>query len=177
MAMEILSIDLAIAHSAVSGREVRLKPDGAILPPLAAYLKKRREIREARAARRLLTEEEGTDTAGESASLAVQLTRELPGRLTAKAVVLNEFRIGLELTGAVYPGGLKLMSILFSGGEIRVDEDRSPENPNLVIKTSASVWARVLSGKQPIETAYLQGRLKFIGPMETALTLKKLLSL
>lgn len=177
MAMEILSIDLAIARSAATGREVRLKPDGAILPPLAAYLKKRGEIREARVARRLLTEAEGTDTSGESASLAVQLTRELPGRLTAKAVMPNELRVGLELAGAVYPGGLKLMSILFSEGEIRVDEDRFPENPNLVIKTSASVWARVLSGKQRIETAYLQGRLKFIGPMETALTLKKLLSL
>jgi len=177
MAMEILSIDLAIAQSAASGREVRLKPDGAILPPLASYLKKRGEIRDARRARRLLTEEKGTDTSGGSANLAVQLTSELPGRLSAKAIVPNELRIGLELAGAACPGGLKLMSILLSGGEVRVEEDRFPESPDLVIKTSASLWARVLSGNQRIETAYLQGRLKFIGSMETALTLKKLFSL
>jgi hypothetical protein len=177
MAMEILSIDLAIAQSAASGREVRLKPDGAILPPLASYLKKRGEIRDTRRARRLLTEEKGTDTSGGSANLAVQLTSELPGRLSAKAIVPNELRIGLELAGAACPGGLKLMSILLSGGEVRVEEDRFPESPDLVIKTSASLWARVLSGNQRIETAYLQGRLKFIGSMETALTLKKLFSL
>ena len=177
MAMEILSIDLAIARSAAEGREVYLKPDGAILPPLATYLKKRGEVRKNREARRLLTEAEGKDTSKEAANRAVQLTRELPGRLTAEAAAPNELRVGLELAGAAYPEGLKLMSIVFAEGKIRVDEDRSPENPNLVIKTSASVWARVLSGKQRIERAYLQGRLKFIGPMETALTLKKLLNL
>ena len=177
LAMEILSIDLAIARSAATGKEVRLKPDGAILPPLAAYLKRRSEVRDALAARRLLTEAEGKDRSGESASLAVQLTRELPGRLPERAVAQEEINIGLELAGRVYPGGLKLMSIMFGGGKIRVEEDRLPENPNLVIKTSAVVWAGVLSGKQRIERAYLQGRLKFIGPAETALALKKLLSL
>ena len=177
MAMEILSIDLAIAHSAATGKEVSLKPDGAILPLLAAYLKKRGEIREARAGRRLLTEAEGRDTSGESAGLAVQLTRELPGRLTAGIAIRDELRIGLELAGATYPGGLKLMSIMFGGGKIRVDEDRLPENPNLVIRTSAGVWAGVLSGNRRIEAAYLQGRLKFVGAVETALALKRQFSL
>jgi putative sterol carrier protein len=66
---------------------------------------------------------------------------------------------------------------MFIEGRLRVDEDRLPENPNLVIRTSVGVWAGVLSGRQRIETAYLLGRLKLTGTMETALTLKKLFSL
>jgi len=177
MAMEILSVNLAIARSAATGREVRMKSDGAILPPLAAYLKKRAEIRKARAAREFLTEAEGTDSPAESARFAVQLTRELPARLVAGAVTHEGLAIGLELGGAAFSGCVKLMSIIIKGGDVQVEEDRLPENPDLVLKTSAGIWAGILSGKRSVEKAYLHGRLKFVGPAETALALKKLFSL
>ncbi|HWP68835.1 MAG TPA: Gfo/Idh/MocA family oxidoreductase [Rectinemataceae bacterium] len=177
MAMEILSVDLAIACSAATGREVRLKPDGAILPPIAAYLKKRGEIRKARAAREFLTEAEGGGSSAESARFAVQLTSELPARVAAGVFAKEGLTIGLELTGATFSGCIKLMSIIVKGGAVQVEEDRLPENPDLVIKTSAGIWADILSGKKSVEKAYLHGRLKFVGPAETALTLKKLFSL
>ncbi|MCX7028105.1 MAG: SCP2 sterol-binding domain-containing protein, partial [Spirochaetes bacterium] len=177
MAMEILSVDLAIARSAATGREVRLKPDGAILPPVAAYLKRRGEIRKARAARDFLTQAEGVDSSAESARFAVQLTSELPARLAARAVIKEGLAIGLELSGVVFPECLKMMSIIIKGGDVQVEEDRLPENPDLLIKTSAGIWAGILSGKQSVEKAYLHGRLKFVGPAETALVLKKLFSL
>jgi len=177
MAMEILSVNLAIARSAATGREVRMKSDGAILPPLAAYLKKRGEVRKARAARQLLAEAKGMDNSAESAHSAVRLTRELPARLAAGAAVGEGLAIGLELGGAAFPGQLKLMSIIIGNGDVQIEEDRLPENPDLVIKTSAGIWADILSGKQSVEKAYLHGRLKFVGPAETALALKKFFSL
>lgn len=177
MAMEILSVNLAIARSAATGREVRMKSDGAILPPLAAYLKKSAEIRKARAAREFLTEAEGTDSPAESARFAVRLTRELPARLVAGAVRYEGLAIGLELGGTAFSGCVKLMSIVIKGADVQVEEDRLPEKPDLVIRTSAGVWAGILSGKRSVEKAYLQGRLNLVGPAETALALKKLFSL
>jgi hypothetical protein len=41
----------------------------------------------------------------------------------------------------------------------------------------AGVWAGILSRKQPIEAAYLQGKLKLSGPVEAALSLKRLFRL
>lgn len=177
-AMEVLSIDLAIAHSAETGREVRLRPDGAILSPLKAYVEKRGELREARAAKRLLAKTESLENSEKSCLLAVQLTRGLPSRMSSPALVREDMRIGLELAGAAFAGGVKRMSVFFMrGGEVRVEEDRLPADPNLVITSSASAWADVLSGKQTIESTYLHGKLKLTGAIETALSLKKLLRL
>ena len=176
-AMEILSIDLAIAASAQTGREVRLKPDGAMLSPLAAYLEKRGELREARGARKMLLKTESTEASQESSRLAVRLTRELPSRLCAPAAAQETIEVGLELSGAAFSGNVKRMSIAIRNAAVYVDEDKLPANPSLVIKTSAGVWAGILSGKQSIESAYLHGRLKLTGPAETALSLKKLFRL
>jgi predicted dehydrogenase/putative sterol carrier protein len=176
-AMEILSIDLAIATSAQTGREVRLKPDGSMRSPLAAYLEKRGELREARAARRMLVTPEGAETSEESSLQAVELTRGLPSRLSAAAKKQDDIEVGLELFGAAFSGGIKRLSIFIREGKVYVNEDTLPENPSLMIKTSAGVWAGILSGKQPIETAYMHGRLKLTGSIETALSLKKLFRL
>ena len=176
-ALEILSIDLAIARSADTGKEVRLKEGGRPLSPLAAGLKKRHELRQARSARKLLTETGGENAGRESARVALKLTEELPGRLNENAARNDELRIGLELTGTSFAGGVKHMSMIIGGGKTRIEQDQLPVNPALVIRTSAWVWAGILSGKQRIEKAYLQGRIKFVGPVETALTLKKLFSL
>jgi putative sterol carrier protein len=97
--------------------------------------------------------------------------------LAAGAVTKEGLAIGLELGGAAFPGCIKLMSIIIKEGDAQVEEDRLPENPDLVIKTSAGIWAGILSGKQSVEKAFLHGRLKFVGPAETALALKKLFSL
>ncbi len=177
LAMEILTIDLAIAKSADTGKEVWLDSDGGFLSQSASRRKKRHELREARSARKLLTETGGENAGSDSARAAVKLTEELPDRLSGNASRNDELRIGLELTGAAFTGGVKLMSMTIGGGETRIEQDHLPTNPALVIKTTAGVWAGVLSGKQRIETAYLQGRLKFVGPVETALSLKKLFSL
>lgn len=176
-AMEILSIDLAIAASSQMGSKVRLKPDGAMLPPLAAYLKKRGEFRQARAARKMLAKTEGAESSEEASRLAVQLTRELPSRMSAPTAVQDDIEIGLELSGPAFSANVKLMSIAIRNAEVYVDEDKLPANPSLVIKTPAGVWAGILSGKQAIESAYLHGRIKLTGPVETALKLKKLFRL
>ena len=83
----------------------------------------------------------------------------------------------MELFGAAFSGGIKRLSIFIREGKVYVNEDTLPENPSLMIKTSAGVWAGILSGKQPIETAYMHGRLKLTGSIETALSLKKLFRL
>ncbi len=204
-AMEILSIDLAIAASAQKGREVRLAPDGSMLSPLSAYLKKKGELREAQAARKMLLETDGAEAidgasgrtsagglsrafggtsdvasakaAEEASILAVRLTRNLPSRMDATGFEREDIEVGLELSGAAFSGGAKRMSIIIRGGGVYVDEDKLPTNPSLVIKTQAAVWAGILSGKQAIESAYLHGKLKLTGPVQTALKLKKLFRL
>ncbi len=176
-AMEILSIDLAIAASAKKGREVRLASDGSMLSPLASYLKKRGELRESRGARKMLLKTESTETSQESSRLAVRLTRELPSRLSAAAAAQETIEVGLELSGSAFSGDAKRMSIIIRGGGVYVDEDKLPANPGLVITTPASVWAGILSGKLAIESAYLHGKLKLTGPVQTALKLKKLFRL
>jgi hypothetical protein len=176
-AMEILSIDLAIARSAQTGREVLLGPEGAPVSPLKAFLRKREDLRAAKAAKKALAKTEAPGKSEESSRQAVQLTRVLPSRLPASTVLNEDFEIGLELNGAAYSGGTKLMSIIIRGGGVYVDEDKLPSCPSLVIKVQACVWASILSGKQQIESAYLRGKLKLTGSIETALNLKQLFRL
>jgi putative sterol carrier protein len=168
-----------------------------MLSPLASYLKKKGELREARGARKMLLETAGADVsdkvsegtsngasdeasakaAEEVLSLAVRLTRDLPSRMDATGFAREEIEVGLELSGSAFLGGVKRMSIIIRGGGVYVDEDTLPANPGLVIKTQGRVWAGILSGKQAIESAYLHGKLKLTGPVQTALKLKKLFRL
>ncbi|HEY9055345.1 MAG TPA: Gfo/Idh/MocA family oxidoreductase [Rectinemataceae bacterium] len=176
-AMEILSIDLAIARSAHTGREARLNPDGSILPAPMAWLENKRECRRARNARLALSKPHKAETTEESARSALLLTREFASRLNAPLETRSSARIGLELASTAYPGGIKLFSILLGNATVLIEEDRLPEKPDLEIRVSAEAWEGILSGKQKIETAYLQGRLKLTGSVEKALALKKSFSL
>ncbi len=188
-AMEILSINLAIAASAQKGREVWMASDGSMLSPLSVYLKKQGELRKAQAAKKMLLETAGaeaidrsselasTKAAEETSSLAVRLTRDLPSRINATRPMREDIEVGLELSGAAFLGGTKRMSIIIRGGGAYVDEDKLPPNPSIVIKTQAAVWAGILLGKHAIESAYLHGKLKLTGPVQTALKLKKLFCL
>jgi len=69
------------------------------------------------------------------------------------------------------------MSMTVEGNGARLEYDRLPTDPSILIRTTADVWACVLSGKARIETVYLQGKLRFTGPIDTALSLKKLFRL
>lgn len=175
--MEILSIDLAIARSSQAGREVRLKPDGAMVPAWAAHLAGEAERRKLQAARRRLKRGNGSGGSEDTDIRAVQLTRELPLRARDPQCPVEAMSVGLVLSGPSFPGGTKRISLLIRDGEIDVEEDVMPDEPNLTIRTDAKVWADILSKAQSIEAAYLQGRLKLEGSVERALSLKKLFRL
>ena len=174
-AREILAFNLAVQRSSDRQRSVFLEE---ILFPRKLFLPFRHRNHNKKCIRqfksRLVKESRGNDKYGSLASQSEELTLALPGRSNREKLQGWEVRIGLELAE---PSGVTEYLFISDGKEALVEKGSVTGEENLIITVNSGLWAALLLGKRKLQTAYLQGKLKFRGDMDCAFKLKEVLDL
>ncbi len=171
---EVLRFGLAVTASAAKRREVYLDELDHPWPWWLRVRNKRRDSRDCPVGpRRKSLLPFGRDLSKHAAE-AHQLTMRLPERFDGAAISDWECTIALELLGE---GGVetRCYGLFVRDGALEVQPDALPEAPNLTLHLKAGLWAGMLLGKKRIETAVLQGQIKYEGKVEQALPLREAL--
>jgi predicted dehydrogenase/putative sterol carrier protein len=174
-AREILAFNLAVQRSSDKQRSVFLEE---IFFPRKFLLPHRHRNRNKKSIlhfkSRLLRESRGGDKYGSLAIQSEELTLALPARSNREKLQGWEVRIGLELTEAT---GVTEYLYISDGEKALIEKSPVTGNENLVITVNSGLWAALLLGRRKLQTAYLQGKLKFRGDMDCAFKLKEVLDL
>jgi len=168
---EVLRFGLAVMKSAAQRREVFIDELEQACPAWYHWRRWRRERKDCvvRPQRR-----SWNFFAGRTAKFAPQahtLTMQLPQRFDGAAAGSWECVIGLELIGE---GGApnQRFGLAVKQGKLEVSAGGLPKSADVTLRVRAGVWAAVLLGKKRIETAILQGLVKYEGHVEKALPLR-----
>ncbi len=173
-AKHILTMNLAVQKSSDLQRSVFIDEFRKGFSPFIRLIKRRQNIRTLGKFKKNLLSESKTDkTSDHLAEQAHSLTRNLTERVNTDKINGWMAQIGLELTGN--EKGCGNFSLLFSDNELRIKEGVLPDTPDLVITVAPGLWAALLTGKRKMQTAFLQGKLKFKGSMDYAFKLKEVL--
>jgi len=173
-ARHILAMDLAVAKSDRAGRSVWIDELDARFPRAYAGRRSRSERAEKDARLRALS---GSGPSGSEALAARsgELTRALSGRFQPAAAANFDASIGIELDEG--SGFAERYSLRVTPVGAVVEEGMLPEEPLLVLRTSRSVWAAILTGKTHVETAYLRGNLRIEGEVAQSLRIRDIFKL
>ncbi len=167
---EVLRFAMAVTLSARKRREVFLDELDHPMPWWYAWRRRRRERRDCV----VRTQTRGRRLFGDYAKYAPQareLTLRLPERFDATAAGEWECVIALTLTGENGVGDGQF-GLTVRQGRLDVMADALPENSDLSLTVPAGVWAAILLGKKRIETALMQGMIRYSGQVEKALPLR-----
>lgn len=168
---EVLRFTLAIETSASKRREVYLDELERPFPALYNWRRRRRERKDVVVGPRPFRFPRlGGDTA-KYAPQAKALTERLAERLDPATVAGWDCVIGLHLTAE---GGAKeeKFGFVVKDGKVEISGGSLPENAALTLRIPAGTWAACLLGKKRLETAFLQGKIKYEGRAEEGLRLK-----
>lgn len=169
---EVLRFGLAVTASAAKRREVYLDELEHPWPWWLRFRNSRRDRGDCPVGpRRKSWLPLGKDLS-KYAGQAHELTLRLPERFDGGAVGDWECTIALELRGE---GGVETRryALVVRDGALSVEADATPDTPNLTLHLKAGLWAGMLLGKKRIETAVLQGQIKYEGKVEEALPLRE----
>ncbi|MDY0004966.1 MAG: Gfo/Idh/MocA family oxidoreductase [Polyangia bacterium] len=109
------------------------------------------------------------------AARAVELTEALVARHDAEAARRSSTVIGLHLTP---DGGVEeRFGLRVSEGQVELTRGAIPPDALLTVWMPAGLWAAILLRERRIETALLQGRIRFEGKAEEALKLRDVFGL
>jgi len=174
-AREILAFNLAVQRSSDLQRSVFLDE---ILHPRKLLLsrwhrsKNKKEIHDFKS--RLLRESQGGDRYESLAGRSEELTLALAERSDREKLRGWRVQIGLELKDRT---GVTEYLFISDGKTARMEKGPLRGDENLTISVSSGLWAALLLGKRKLQTAYLQGKLKFRGDLDCAFKLKEVLGL
>ena len=173
-ARTVLRFGLAMMKSARERREVYVDELDMRLPWLYAR-RRRRQAKKECAVRPQRIPFFGINYA-QYADGALEKTLALAERFDPQAAGDWECRMVLHLTAE---GGVgdQVIGIDIGEGKIHVTPGQAPVDPHLTLWIRAGVWGAILSGKKRIETAVLQGLIKYEGEAERALPLRNVLHL
>ncbi len=168
---EVLRFALAVMQSARQRREVYLDELDHPFPAWYHWRRWRSERKDCivRPQRRAWN-----PFAGRLSRFAPQaraLTLEIPGRLNTAAAGSWECSIALTL---LEDGNTprQCFGLLVKDGAAEVLADALPPQPDLSLEMRAGVWAAILLGRKRLESAVLQGLIKYDGHVEKALPLR-----
>lgn len=174
---EILEINLAIARSALENRTVYLSEFLSPFPRLHSAARERRASAASAKRRREMRKTGGEGKSRVYAKQAKELTLGLAEKALKERIGKTETTAGLELSGFPGPEQVLRFSLSFRKGELAITEGKLPEKQDILFRTSADLWARILLKKKKIETAYIQGKIRFDGPIEKVMELRKILGI
>ena len=168
---EVLRFALAVTKSAQTRREVYLDELDHSFPRWYRWRRWRRERKECVV---LPKRQSWNPFAGRTAKYAPQaqeLTEKLPERFDGDAAGDWEVTIALHLIGE---GGAsdQRYGLVVKDKTLEVLPGETLEHPDLSLEVRAGVWAALLLGKKRIETAIVQGLIKYEGKVEKALPLR-----
>ena len=171
-AREVLRFALAIERSAAERREVYVDEFEHAFPMLYSWRRKRATRRGCVVGprKRRIPEMFGGKT-GQYAGQARELTLGLHERYDASKAEGWSCVVGLRLTGEQ---GVAEQSyaLRVENGVMTIDEGVLPEDATLTLIMPAGTWAAILLGKKRLETALLQGKIKYEGRAEEGLKLR-----
>jgi predicted dehydrogenase len=173
-ARTVLRFGLAMMKSARERREVYVDELDLRLPRLHAWRRRRQSKKEC-AVRPQRIPFFGVNYA-QYAGRATEMTVALAERFDPQAAGDWECRMVLHLSGEDGVGE-DVIGIDIGDGLIKVTPGELPMDPHLTLWIRAGVWGAILCGKKRIETAVLQGLIKYEGEAERALPLRKALRL
>ncbi len=171
-AREVLRFSLAIERSAVERREVYVDEFEHAVPRLYSWWRKRGE--KGRCAvgprKRRWWEGIGGGTA-RYAPQARELTLGLGGRFEPSRAEGWSSVVGLRLTPDEGEAE-QSYSLQIDHGRFSIQEGSLPSDAALTLSMPAGTWAAILLGKKRLETALLQGKIKYEGRAEEGLKLR-----
>lgn len=169
---EVLRFGLAVMEAARCSREVYLDE---IETPLSFFSTLRRRVKKRRecivAPRHTKVSWFGGDLT-QYAPQAEALTESLLEKFDGSTVQDWQSIIALELLDA-QGNSTHQFAFYFDKGTIRLEKGVLPKNAVLTVHMETGLWAAILLKKKRIETALIQGKIKFEGRGEEALLLKK----
>ncbi|MFC1482439.1 Gfo/Idh/MocA family oxidoreductase [Myxococcota bacterium] len=171
---EILRFDLAVQRAARLRREVYLDELDHPVPTWYSLQRRARELIVDQGISLLSRLGVGTDTS-KYASRAIALTGDLARRYDPTAAATVETVIGLHLTED--NGVEERFALRIADGSVHLEAGSLPDDSRLTVWMPAGLWAAILLGKQRVETALFQGKIKFEGQAEEALKLRDVFGL
>jgi len=172
----ILAMNMAIQKSSAKRRVVYLDELDHPVPGFYAFLENRRRVRTGRnRKKRLLRDMRQKSGSAGLESRAEELTMSLPGQVRPEEIRNWKASIGLILQRS--DKGEDLFSITIADDDCRIESGSCPENADLTIRVPKTIWAAILSGRQKIQTAFIQGKFKMDGDIEYGFKLKSVFGL
>jgi predicted dehydrogenase/putative sterol carrier protein len=167
---EVLRFALSIQRAASLRRDVYLDEFDHRFPGVYAWRRRRKE----RKGVIVGPGHKAPGGGGRTSKYAPQAkaeTEKLLARFDPRAAQGWDCAIGLHLLA---DGGVQESSytIRIAGGKLEVTSGDLPKDTFLTLRMPAGIWAAVLLGKKRIETAVLQGKIKWEGRAEEALKLR-----
>jgi hypothetical protein len=165
----ILRFALALQEAHRTRRHVYPEELDRSFPRLYAWRRQRRELVESGVSPGLLERLGIGQNLSALAPQAVELTRQMVQGFTPPADPIPDTRIGLTLTGDLAEVRLGL---IVENNAARLLEGDVPPDATLTVTMSHATWAAILLKRKRVETALLQGKIRFQGRAEEALKLK-----
>ncbi|MEA3366324.1 MAG: SCP2 sterol-binding domain-containing protein, partial [Candidatus Hydrogenedentes bacterium] len=172
-AREVLRFALAIERSAAQRREVYVDEFEHPFPRLYSWWQKRKEHGQCIVGPRTkgLSDLFGGGTS-QYAAQARDLTLGLGERYDPSKVEGWSCVVGLRLTAEEGVPTDQTYALRVENGSLSVEEGSLPDNATLTLVIPAGTWAAILLGKKRLETALLQGKIKYQGRAEEGLKLR-----
>lgn len=168
---EILRFSLAIQRAARLRREVYLDEMDKRFPSFYTWRRKRMEKKETAAERISMSLSDSGKDLSKYAPQARSLTEQLMNQFNPDFAKGWESVIGLHLEA---DGGIEdeMFGLFIKEGKAILKYGDLPEDARFILRLPAGTWAAILSGKERLEEALLQGKIKMEGQAEEGLKLR-----
>lgn len=172
-AREVLRFALAVERSAAERREVYVEEFEHAFPRLYSWRQKRKERGQCIVGprKKKLSDLFGGRTS-QYAAQARELTMALGERYDASKAEGWSCVVGLQLT-AEQGVAEQSYALRVENGSLSIEEGALPEEATLTLTMPAGTWAAILLGKKRLETALLQGKIRYEGRVEEGLKLRE----